>query len=183
MVFTHDVGLGLQAAADLVNTLPGASGSGRDELSSMQDLDAYVARNRFTGRPARAGELPAVRALRPRLVALWSADGRSAVDAVNGMLAEGHALPQLVDHDGIGLHIHATDPDAALADRFMVEFAMAWLDVLRLGERERMRRCAADDCDAVLVDLSRNRSKRFCDVGNCANRTHVRAFRARAAAS
>ena len=41
--------------------------------------------------------------------------------------------------------------------------------------------CAAIGCGALFVDLSCNRSKRFCDRGNCANRTHVAAFRARMA--
>lgn len=184
-MFTHDVELGLQAAVDLVNTEPAASHSGRDELSTRAELDAYYERERFTGdRRWNEEELEAVRALRPRLRALWRAGSeREAVDRVNAMLTDGAALPQLVDHDGHGPHIHATRADAPLADRMMVEFAMAWVDVLRQGERDRMKECAADDCDAVLVDLSRNRSKRFCDVGNCGNRMNVRAFRARAATS
>ena len=60
---------------------------------------------------------------------------------------------------------------------------MAFVDVIRSDEHERIRTCAADDCDAVLVDLSRNRSKRYCDVGNCGNRMNVNAYRARRAAS
>ncbi len=51
----------------------------------------------------------------------------------------------------------------------MVEGRDGWVDVLRQHEHPRMKQCAADDCDAILVDLSRNRSKRFCDVGNCGN--------------
>ena len=31
----------------------------------------------------------------------------------------------------------------------------------------------------VLVDLSKNRSRRFCDTGNCGNRQHVAAYRER----
>jgi predicted RNA-binding Zn ribbon-like protein len=31
----------------------------------------------------------------------------------------------------------------------------------------------------VLVDLSKNSSKRYCDTGNCGNRTNVAAYRAR----
>jgi predicted RNA-binding Zn ribbon-like protein len=58
---------------------------------------------------------------------------------------------------------------------------MALVDVIREKELDRLRVCAAEDCNAVLVDLSRNRSKRFCDTGNCANRTHVAAYRARKA--
>ncbi len=56
---------------------------------------------------------------------------------------------------------------------------MAWVDVIRSDERERMRLCAADDCEAVVVDFSRNRSKRYCDIGNCGNRANVAAYRAR----
>ncbi len=185
MLFTRDVELGLQAAADLVNTLPDASRSGGDELSTIGALDAYYREHRFTGgqRHDRA-ELEAVRALRPRLAALWAAEEEAeVVGLVNVMLADGSALPQLVDHDGVGFHIHATRADQPLADRMMVEFALAWVDVVRQRELVRMKGCAADDCAAVLVDLSRNRSKRFCDVGNCGNRMHVRAFRARAAES
>lgn len=58
---------------------------------------------------------------------------------------------------------------------------MALGDVVRSDERERIRVCAADDCEAVLVDLSRNRSPRYCDTGNCGNRANVAAHRARRA--
>ena len=185
MLFTHDVELSLLAATTLVNTLPDASHSGDDELTTMAQLDAWFEGEGFTGdRLHTEAELESLRALRLRLRALWAAEEDAEVVAsVNAMLAEGGALPRLVDHDGLGWHIHANTPDAPLADRVMVEIAMAWVDVLRQDERARMKRCAADDCEAVLVDFSRNRSKRFCDVGNCANRMHVRAFRARSASA
>ena len=61
----------------------------------------------------------------------------------------------------------------------LVETAMAMIDVVRSDEYDRLQHCEADDCDAVLVDLSRNRSRRFCDVNGCANRAHVAAYRAR----
>ncbi len=44
-----------------------------------------------------------------------------------------------------------------------------------------LRRCEAPDCDAVLVDRSKNRSRRYCDTGNCGNRQHVAAYRERRA--
>lgn len=181
MLFTHDVELCLHAAADLVNTLPGASGD-PDTLTTMGELDAHFTQYRFTGdRRHDERELRSMRALRHRLRGLWAAGSDDeAVAIVNTMLVDGRALPQLVEHDGSGWHIHATRGEAPLADRVMVETAMAWVDVLRQGERQRMKLCAADDCDSVLVDFSRNRSKRFCDAGNCGNRMNVRAFRARA---
>jgi hypothetical protein len=38
--------------------------------------------------------------------------------------------------------------------------------------------CAQDDCDGIVLDLSRNRSKIFCD-SVCSNRAAVAAYRAR----
>ena len=184
-MFTNDVELSLIAATTLVNTLPDASHSGEDEFTTFEQLDAWFEGEGFTGVRLHTGsELESLRSLRLRLRALWAADSdEAAVGIVNAMLAEGGALPRLVDHDRLGWHIHANAPDAPLADRVMVEIAMAWVDVMRQHERTRMKRCAADDCEAVLVDFSRNRSKRFCDVGNCGNRMNVRAFRARNASA
>jgi predicted RNA-binding Zn ribbon-like protein len=63
-----------------------------------------------------------------------------------------------------------------------VEAAMALVDVVRSGELSRLRICAFPGCGNVLVDLSKNRSKRFCDAG-CGNRAAVSAYRARRAAA
>lgn len=90
-------------------------------------------------------------------------------------------MPQLVRHDAWDWHLHATSADSALVSRIAVESSMAIVDLVRSGELSRLGLCAADDCDGVLVDLSRNRSKRFCDTGNCGNRVHVAAYRARLA--
>jgi predicted RNA-binding Zn ribbon-like protein len=101
---------------------------------------------------------------------------------VNELLREGAALPYLIKHDEWDYHLHATSPEQPLADRMMVEAAMAFVDVIRTDELERLSVCAADDCDCVLVDLSKNRSRRFCDRG-CGNRANVAAYRARKRAS
>ena len=37
------------------------------------------------------------------------------------------------------------------------------------------------DCDALIIDLSKNRSRKFCD-GTCGTRANVAAYRARKAA-
>jgi predicted RNA-binding Zn ribbon-like protein len=76
-------------------------------------------------------------------------------------------------------HLHLAAADDPLAQRMGAEMAMALADLIRAGELRRLKICAAPDCDAVLVDLSRNRSRRFCDTGNCGNRQHVAAYRQR----
>ena len=177
MLFAHDTEVALAAAAALVNT---AQEDG-DELADVDALDEFVRKWGWTGERRRdQTELDAVRALRPRLGRLWHIDEDSAVALVNNLLREARALPQLVKHDTWDYHLHATPPDAPLADRMAVEAAMALTDVIRQKELSRLQRCAAGSCDDVLVDLSKNRSRRFCST-SCANRTNVAAYRARRA--
>ena len=175
MIFAHDTEVALAAAAALVNT-----GRGRTEqLPDAAALDQFTAAWGWTGeRTHDQAELDAVRELRPRLARLWEAGPDEAASLVNALLREAHALPQLVKHDGWDYHLHATPPDAPLADRMAVEAAMAFADVIRTQQLERLRLCAADDCNSVHVDLSKNRSRRFCST-LCANRTNVAAYRTR----
>src|SRR5207245_2711914 len=81
-------------------------------------LAAFLDMWRFTG--SRAGdeaELTAVHRLRAVLSAVWTADEDEVVAVVNRLLRDGHALPQLVRHDGWGHHLHATGPTAPLDRR------------------------------------------------------------------
>lgn len=176
-MFAHDTTVALRTAAALVNSTE----RGALPLETADDLDRFLDAEEFSGpRAGTAAELREIHALRGTLRGMWSADVEALVVTVNRLLRDGRALPQLVRHDGWDWHLHATPPEAALATRMAVEAAMAFVDVVRMGETSRLRNCAAPDCDAVFVDFSRNRSKRFCDLGNCANRTHVAAFRERA---
>ena len=173
MLFAHDTEVALAAAAALVNTAEEAT------LDTVADLDAFVRSWGWTGsrRHTRA-ELAEVQALRPRLRQVWHADKDGAVAIVNELLRESRALPQLAKHDEWDYHLHATSPAQPLAERMAVEAAMAFVDVIRTDELDRLRVCAADDCENVLVDLSKNRSKRFCESG-CGNRVAAAAYRAR----
>ena len=174
MTFTHDTEISLAAAAALVNTA-----SDGDSLQTQADLVGFLDDQGWSGvRVGDQAELDDVRALRPRLHRLWQLSEQDLVPEVNAILTEAAALPQLVDHDGIGWHIHAVPQDAPLASRMLVEAAMAFTDVLRSGGVDRLKTCAAPDCEDVVVDLSRNRSKRFCE-GGCGNRENVRAYRDR----
>lgn len=183
MIFIHDTRLSLTAAADLVNTLPHTTHDAVDSFTELSDLNRFLDAQPYTGRLDRdEAELTAVRSIRGRLRALWTVDRDGAVPLVNAMLADGRALPQLVTHPGVEeWHIHATDADAPLHTRILVETAMAFVDVIRADEYDRVRVCSADDCDAVYVDYSRNKSKRYCDTGNCGNRMNVNAYRRRKA--
>ena len=181
MSYAHDTEVALQCMTHLVNTLVAERREGLDGLADQAALDAFLATQPFTGVIEHSPrELAQVRALRPRLHEFWTAaDADAAVDLANAMLRETRARPYLAKHDDWDWHLHVTDPDQPLAHRMGAEAAMAVSELIRAEDLDRLRICAAPDCEAVLVDLSRNRSRRFCDTGNCANRMHVAAYRAR----
>jgi predicted RNA-binding Zn ribbon-like protein len=177
MVFTHDTEMSLLAAVVLVN-----SAVEPDTLTTVEELDAWYAEFSYTGsRRGDRAELDAVRALRPVLRELLTAERDRAAVLVNAMLAEAGALPQLVRHDPFDWHLHAVPPAASLVTRIAVEAAMAMVDVIRVDEMSRLGVCADDDCEGIVLDLSRNRSRRYCSTV-CGNRNSVAAYRARRSA-
>ncbi|MDF9715494.1 CGNR zinc finger domain-containing protein [Nocardioides sp. ChNu-99] len=174
MLFTHDTEVSLGSAVALVN-----SAEPPDTMTTVADLDEFFAGFEYAGRHDRTrAELDEVRDLRPRLRTLLTSTRDDAVGIVNAMLAEAGALPQLARHDGWDWHLHAIDPDRPFAERIAVETAMAMVDVIRSDEMSRLSLCAADDCAGIVLDLSRNRSRKFCST-TCGNRTAVAAYRAR----
>ena len=188
MVFSHDTEVALLSAVNLINTAPTSvaedgSAAGPDALETVEELDEFVLQEQFTGsREHSAAEVTAVRAMRQELRTIFTADEVTAAGMVNSLLARAQALPQLVKHDQWDWHLHATAPAAPLAQRMGVEAAMALVDVIRSKELARLKVCAAPDCCAVVIDLSKNRSRRYCDTGNCGNRAHVAAYRRRKSA-
>ncbi|MEO8094409.1 MAG: CGNR zinc finger domain-containing protein [Pseudolysinimonas sp.] len=181
MLFAPDTEDTLEFLVELVNTAPLASRSGRDELPDPLALTALLTRHSYSGRFDRdAAELASVIDERAEFRGLWDLTGDELVVAINDMMHSVSAVPYLVKHDGFDWHLHATPPDAPLAERMRVEVALALVDVVRTASQSRMRVCAADNCDGVLVDFSRNGSKQYCSV-RCGNRMNQVAYRERAA--
>jgi predicted RNA-binding Zn ribbon-like protein len=177
MLFSHDTEVSLAEAAALVNTVE----LDGDTLVTLTDLDDFLARHPSSGVIRRTHEeLESVRDLRPRLRRFWTVKDRDEAAAlVNQILEEADARPYLSRHDEWDWHLHVTRPSAPLANRIAADAAMAFLDLIRADALGRLRICAAEDCEDVVVDLSKNSSKRYCDTGNCGNRTNVAAYRAR----
>jgi predicted RNA-binding Zn ribbon-like protein len=170
----------MAGCVELINTGRDRDG---DELSSVADLQAMADKYAFAGVQGVAADVARARDYRARLDAIVTSceagDEESAIEQINGLLSQTGASPQIVAHDGRGPHLHVSRPTAPLAARMAAHFAMglAWLVVA--GEARRIRSCEAPTCRDVFVDLSRNRSRRYCDSRTCGNRLHVAAYRAR----
>lgn len=150
-----------------------------DTLTTTAQLDGWYAEHRYTGRHDRdPAELAELRDLRPVLRELLNAGRDRAAELVNTMLADARAVPQLVRHGEIDWHLHAVAADSPLALRVVVETAMAMADLIRTDELSRLAICSDDTCESIVLDLTRNRSRRFCST-TCANRNAVAAYRAR----
>ncbi|HEX2903167.1 MAG TPA: CGNR zinc finger domain-containing protein [Jatrophihabitans sp.] len=175
MLFAHDTEVTLAAMAALVNTAEAEP----DELSTVAELLSFARSWQWSalGR-LTAADVNEVRALRPVARRFWQLSDDDAAEQVNRLLADSHALPRLVKHDDWDYHLHAVPDQSPLARRMTVEFAMAMVDVIRTQQLDRLRECAADGCQDVYVDLSKNSSRRFCS-STCGNRANVAAYRAR----
>ncbi len=179
MIFTHDTEHSLACIVELVNSAPELGGD--ELLPDVGALTELVRRQRVSEvGPVSADDFAAVRALRERFYGIFVAATEEEMAArINAMIGEAPVRPRLTDHDDYDWHMHYFTPGATLAEHLAVDGAIALAQVMASGERDRLRVCAAPDCTQVLVDLSRNRSKRYCDARTCGNRLHVAAYRER----
>lgn len=179
MLFSHDSERALGCVVDLVNSAPSPS-----TVELLPDLDAlgdFVARHELSEvtRLTR-GDLAAVHALRDVIRPIFgTSDAARAARIINSLVSQAPVTPRLTDHDGYQWHMHYFSPGVSLADHLAIDCGMALAHVVSVAEVERLRICDVTDCDQVLVDLSRNRSKRYCDARTCGNRLHVAAYRER----
>lgn len=179
MIFTHDTEHALATVVDLINTGPEASGV--EGLSGLAGLHAFVERNRFSD-VERLGDADLARVLdlRARFHAVFRATQvPEAVRLINEIVGEVRTTPHLTDHDEHGWHVHFFAPGAPMGEHLAADCGMALAYVVAADELDRLRTCEAPDCSRVLVDLSRNRCRRYCDSRTCGNRMHVAAYRAR----
>lgn len=181
-------------ALDLVNTLDcRPTERRRDLLGTYEDLVAWgeqsgalapaeSARLRRAARsnPAAARRtLGQVRRLREAMFSIFSSvvAGTPPPSADVGILnkALAGALGRLrVDYLSEGFAWAWSEDDRL--DRVIWPAVRAAGELLVAGDLTRLRVCASDECDWLFMDTSRNRSRRWCDMSVCGNRSKVRGF-------
>lgn len=181
MDFSHYSDRPVQVAVDLVNTLDVVSGE--ENLAAPQDVADFVAEHlddweQIDVTPTER-DLHETRALRARLRDVFTAgDERAAADELNGLLADVSAVPRVSVHDDALPHLHFEPESGGLARWLGAVTAMGLSVALIEGGYQRFGTCAAETCDDVYVDASKNRSRRHCS-DTCTTRESVAAYRAR----
>ena len=167
MLITHDTRCALDTVVDLVNSAP-EDDTTPEGLPDVAALEEFVRQHKVSevGMLTEL-DLAAVRKIRGRFAAVFAApDARAAATLINELIAAAGTTPRLTDHDGYDWHVHYFAPGASLADHLAADGGMALAFLVVGGERERLRRCEAPDCRHAFVDLSRNRSRRYCEAAS-----------------
>ena len=180
MDFTHYSDQCMQAAADLVNTR--GHPSGREYMATPEQAKEFLLAHDFSEVDGiTQQDLAELHGVRGRLEDVFYArDEGAATKLINDLLAEYEVKPYLTNHDG-RWHFHYAPEDSSIGRRVATDVVMGLAALIAEYGFDRFGICAADDCGDVFVDMSRNKSRRYCDEG-CSSRTNVAAYRARAKA-
>jgi len=153
--------------------------TGIEELETPTALGGWLEDHGLPGGNPTRRELERAIAMRESLRELMLANNgetlpADAYERINDALA-GAALGVRFDrHGGAELVPVGAGVDAALA-----RIAAIVREAMLAGEWSRLKVCPADDCLWAFYDKSRNRSRSWCRMSECGNRSKVRAFRAR----
>ncbi len=165
-------------------------GSGRHEDRIGNDgwLAGFLARTSWRGEELpSSGERERLRRLRGLLRCMVDEllSGRPPADrdisTLNGLMGRAPVRRRLERRDA-GWTLALAAPEGDLAD-VLGEIAASFADMLVRGEGDRVKVCENPDCGWVMVDSSRNRSRRWCDGAECGNVMKVRRYRRRHRAS
>ncbi|MGH3514696.1 MAG: CGNR zinc finger domain-containing protein [Pseudonocardiaceae bacterium] len=169
MQFNPYGGGGAGLAAALVNMPPSAT---------PRELAAAM---RLHDNPRKPPTLAQTQALQRWSRQLSPVFGSIAVETkvalANELLARSASQPHISQHDGKPPHLHFA-PDDCDTIAAVQAFTAAGLAVVVCSDPDRLGRCAADGCEIVFVDTSRNGRRRFCCTA-CATRIYVAVHRAR----
>jgi predicted RNA-binding Zn ribbon-like protein len=139
-------------------------------------------------RPTEATEvLKRATALREAIHGIFSAiaDGNPPhaedLTTLNTELSQAMAHSQIKPESGGFTWILDTKTNGL--SRILWPIARSAADLLTSKEMKRVRRCSSEDCGWLFLDMSRNRTRRWCDMKDCGNRAKARRHYERTRAS
>jgi predicted RNA-binding Zn ribbon-like protein len=189
--------VGGDVSMDLVNTASARTGPElKDKLRTYDDLVTWAERVHLAGErraerlrraaahdPAEAeAVLGRAKDLREVIYRVFTADPPEAtdLDALGRAAADAAAARRLRSTaDG---YVFAW-PESDALDQLLWPIALSAAELLTSEDRVRVKECAADTCNWLFLDRSRNRSRRWCDMKDCGNRAKARRYLARKRAS
>lgn len=169
---------GLELIRAFVNTRD--LDEGTDALASAEALGEWLREQGLrVDRALVADDLERALRFREALRGLLLANNGRPLDdeTLEALRAAGRASPLEVEIDDGGRAVlrPACQAVEELTARVLATIAEAQAG----GTWERLKVCPADDCRWAFFDRSRNRSRTWCSMEVCGNRTKTRSYRAR----
>lgn len=164
---------------DFVNTLNVEDAE--DEIDTPGRLAGWLAARRLVpdGAEARDPDLVTATALREGLREAMSAHhGPQEADLPDDLEDALAALPLRITFAGPRPALAPLDPPGTAAAG-LARVAAAIADAVAAGTWPRLKVCQEDTCRWAFLDTSKNRSRAWCSMSVCGNRTKTRAYRAR----
>lgn len=96
----------------------------------------------------------------------------SDIAALNTELSRAMTRMQITPADGGYSWTYATEENAL--DRVLWPVVRSAADLLTSDKLNRIDRCPGKNCGWLFLDMSRNRSRRWCDMKDCGNRAKAR---------
>jgi predicted RNA-binding Zn ribbon-like protein len=153
----------------VLNSAPVVDGRPTDLLASASGRELA----RRWGGTGTEHEIARLRRARDALHAVVRGDAATAVDELEGLVAEAVRTPR-VTPDGVTWELRAPE-----GDRLPVEVVLAWSNV-NARFPGRLRACANEECNLFLLDHSRPGTAKWCSMAVCGNRMKARAHANRA---
>lgn len=151
-------------------------------LESWEDLSRCLTERRWLRSKLDQRDLPALKRLRRELRPIFEAsdagDEEKVVSLVNALLARHPVSPYIAGHDSETWHLHVAQRGSSVAALVTAECVMGLAMLVVDYGPTRLGVCASDKCDAVFIDTSPNKSRRYCS-DRCSSRANVAAYRAR----
>jgi predicted RNA-binding Zn ribbon-like protein len=157
---------------------------GDDELEGFkttEDLKLWLVERELIGaeEPVQAADLHYTIETREALRRLLLTNGGAspdehAVETVNRAATRGQLTLRFDVDGGSGLKPIARGVDGAIGTILAVAFAS-----MAEGSWSRLKVCPEETCRVAFFDHSKNRSRRWCSMEVCGNRTKVRSYRKR----
>jgi predicted RNA-binding Zn ribbon-like protein len=170
------VDAGAIAAVELVNTV-----SSESDKITQATIAAILAIDPAAQARVTEADVPGfvdlARSLRRIFQHLDRGGLDEAAEMLNEMLAAHPAHPHLAKERG-HWRLHHHPSDAELVPEWTSICAENVARLVGAGHASRFGICSAIDCKRVYIDLSKNRSRRFCST-TCQNRVKAAAFRQR----
>jgi predicted RNA-binding Zn ribbon-like protein len=188
--------VGGRLCLDFVNTLNGSRETGETEekLLTYADLiswsrqagviasrEARSLLREAARRPEAASEVVACAvALREAIYGIFYSTAHERTPSKKDMSVLNSALSEAMTHseivrtpEGFQWHLRSSGDDKAL-DRVLWPVARSAAELLTSTDVGRARVCEASDCTWLFMDVSKNRSRRWCDMKYCGNRAKSR---------